>query len=360
MSWGAVFAGAVVAVATALLLSLLGASMGAPVNFADASSADASRYGIGAGIWEIVTLALSMALGGYVAARLSGTHSHLDGELHGITMWGLAVLLGSVLLVRAVTGIVGFVGEGASPPVNSATGAAGTALGAVSPDFNQQTMVNLLEGSLLNSGDPTTMSREQIGSEITALVGKSVIGDLSNAEHNRLVSLVAVQSGITREEAARRVTQMENDQQARRAQIAQKASATADALARGAASAARALFAALALGLLAALIGAWIGTRHKRAMHPVVEPGVDVRDTGSGTQFAYDAGRPASVSVYDETGQLVSQYLRGVSFPVSKQDLVQLARSSNARPGVLQLIERMAEGSYTNASQVLSALGMAR
>src|SRR5215469_9574988 len=106
ISWGAVLAGAVVALATSILLSLLGAAFGAgwfsPLN---ASSNELAQYGTGAAIWEIINLALSMAFGGYVASRLSGTHSHLDGELHGVTMWGLAVLLGSVLLAQALGGL---------------------------------------------------------------------------------------------------------------------------------------------------------------------------------------------------------------------------------------------------------------
>ena len=59
MSWGAVFAGAVVTVATILLLNLLGAALGAgSVRPLDATSADVSRYGTAAGIWEIINLAL--------------------------------------------------------------------------------------------------------------------------------------------------------------------------------------------------------------------------------------------------------------------------------------------------------------
>jgi hypothetical protein len=77
ISWGAVLAGAVVAVATTLLLSLLGTAMGAgSIHALDTNSADLARFGTGAAIWEIINLAISMAFG--VAARLSGTHSHLD------------------------------------------------------------------------------------------------------------------------------------------------------------------------------------------------------------------------------------------------------------------------------------------
>lgn len=90
ISWGAVLAGAVVAAATALLLSLLGAAFGLG-SISDLRAASGDTMAQRAGIWIILDLALSMVLGGYVASRLSGTHSHLDGELHGITMWAAAI-----------------------------------------------------------------------------------------------------------------------------------------------------------------------------------------------------------------------------------------------------------------------------
>ena len=54
-----------------------------------------------------------MAFGGYVASRLSGTHSHLDGELHGITMWALATLIGQPVVTDAEFNVA-CVGEAAS------------------------------------------------------------------------------------------------------------------------------------------------------------------------------------------------------------------------------------------------------
>jgi hypothetical protein len=41
------------------------------------------------------------------------------------------------------------------------------------------------------------------------------------------------------------------------------------------------------------------------------------------------------------------------------QDLLRLARSSNAGASLLHSIEGMAEGSYANTNEVLRALGMA-
>jgi hypothetical protein len=357
ISWGAVLAGAVVAVATTLLLSLLGAAIGAgSIHALDTTSTDLANYGTGAAIWEIINLALSMAFGGYVAARLSGTHSHLDGELHGVTMWGVAVLLGSVLLAQALGSLIGILGQGAGSVVRAVgdTGSISSAL----PQINPQTVLDHLQQSLSNSGDPTTMSREQIGAEIATLVRSRVLnGSLPESDRSRLVALVAAQSGITSEEAVRRVTRMENEIKAGVTQVEERARAAADQVAQGAASTARAVFTALVLGLLAALIGSWIGTRHKRVLHPAEDVARAMPATPYPTHRAYERVEPSSVSIYDDADQRVFQYLRGVAFPVSKQDLLRLARSGG-RTSMVQSIEDMPEGSYASANEVLRALGM--
>lgn len=367
ISWGAVLAGAVVAVATTLLLSLLGAAIGAgSIHPLNTTSTDLANYGTGAGIWQIINLILSMALGGYVAARLSGTHSHQDGELHGMTMWAVAVLLGSVLFAHALGGVAGIVGQGVGSVMSRALGGSEAASGIVPREVNLQALTDRLRQTLASGDDLTAMSRDQIGAEITALVHSSLLGDLSDSDRNRLIALVAAQSGISRDEAGRRVQRIENDAKANLAQAEQRARAAADSLAHGAATAARALFTALTLGLLSALIGAWIGTRDKRVLHPAVEPGHDVhapayttRTPAYAPQTVSGVAESIGVSVYDDGGHRITQYLRGVSFPVDKQDLLRLARASNAGAGLLHSIEGMAEGRYANAGEVLKALGMA-
>ncbi|MBV9727087.1 MAG: DUF2795 domain-containing protein [Gammaproteobacteria bacterium] len=341
------------AVATTFLLSLLGAALGGgSLNAFDITSNQLATYGTGAAIWEIINLALSMAFGGYVAARLSGTHSHLDGELHGVTMWGVAVLLASLLLANALSGLFSTVGQGTSSAITRAVGEAG-GISAIVPEANPQTLTERLEQTLSNGGDPTTMSHEQIGSEINTLVRSRVANNsLSDADRNRLVALVAAQSGITNDEASRRVTQMENEARARVGQVEQRARTLADQAAHAATTTAQALFTALTLGLLGALVGSWVGTRHKRALHPAEAHA----QATAGLQPIRSAYEPTSVSVYDDTDHLVSQYLRGVSFPVNKQDLRRLARSGG--PDLQQSIERMPEGSYHNVNEVLRALGM--
>jgi hypothetical protein len=62
------------------------------------------------------------------------------------------------------------------------------------------------------------------------------------------------------------------------------------------------------------------------------------------------------VSVYDDSGHLVGQYLRGVSFPASKQDLLRFARTTNAGPAVVHSIEGLADRTYANANDVPIAI----
>jgi hypothetical protein len=207
MSWGSVLAGAVVAGASIIVLSLLGVALGAGgLRFTQTTASDMAGYGLGAGIWTAINLILSMAFGAYVAARLSGTHSHLDAELHGITVWAVAILLMTVLLAQAAGSILGTVASTAGTAASSAVGSAGSLASGVAQQIGPQGLTDQLQQSLTSSGDPTQMTRAQITSEIAALAGRRVVnGSLTDQERDRIATLVAAQAGVSKEEAARRV-----------------------------------------------------------------------------------------------------------------------------------------------------------
>jgi hypothetical protein len=143
---------------------------------------------------------------------------------------------------------------------------------------------------------------------------------------------------------------MESEVKARLAEADRRAQAVVDAVAQGTMAGARALFTALVLGLLGALIGAWLGTRHKRLLHAEEARVVPVG--------GHMSSEPLSVSVYDDSGHLVGQYLRGVSFPASKQDLLRFARTTNAGPAVVHSMEGLADRTYASANDVLTAINM--
>jgi Protein of unknown function (DUF2795) len=375
MSWGSVLAGAAVAGASMILLSLLGVAIGAGgLRFTQTTASDMAGYGLGAGIWTAINLILSMAFGAYVAARLSGTHSHLDAELHGITVWAVATLLMTMLLAQAAGSILGTVASTAGSAASTAATSAGSLAGGVAQGVVQQvspqSLVDQLDQSLTASNDPTQMTHAQIASEITVLAGRRVVnGSLTDQERDRLSALVAAQAGISKDEAARRVARMEQNATAALAQAEQQAAKAAETAAHGAAVGAKAIFSSLLLSLAGALGGAWLGTRHARVLTPIHEPEYDTHTTTYVTHHTYESpttvhhttdqvttATPATVRVYDEPAGAVPAYLRGVSFPATKQDLLRAARAAIDDPAAVRRIEQVADRSYSSLNDLMSAL----
>lgn len=100
VSWGALFAGALVALMVMVLLNLLGVAIGAATMEVGVAQ---TGFGIGAGIWWGVSLLLGLFAGGWVAGRLSNSIDRGEGILHGVVTWSLFVF-GSLLLLGTVAG----------------------------------------------------------------------------------------------------------------------------------------------------------------------------------------------------------------------------------------------------------------
>lgn len=84
ISWGAIAAGAMVALAVYFILTLTGVAVGLEV----ASRRDVP-LGAGAALWAIVTLLLSMFVGGWTASRLAVGESKLEAVLYGVILWSV-------------------------------------------------------------------------------------------------------------------------------------------------------------------------------------------------------------------------------------------------------------------------------
>lgn len=110
MSWSAIVAGAVGAIAITLTLVALGSAFGlASVSPWPGLGAKASTFAIGTGIWLIVTQWISALVGGYLAGRLrtrwTGLHTDevfFRDTAHGFLTWATATVI--VALVAVVAG----------------------------------------------------------------------------------------------------------------------------------------------------------------------------------------------------------------------------------------------------------------
>lgn len=107
ISWGAIFAGTVAAIAVQLLLTLLGVSIGAWAIDPAAGQEGMQGIGIGAGIWALVSFIIALFCGGWIAGRMSGLGSKLDGLLEGFLVWGAVTVLTFSLLTTTIGGIIG-------------------------------------------------------------------------------------------------------------------------------------------------------------------------------------------------------------------------------------------------------------
>lgn len=366
ISWGAVIAGVVVALATAVLLSLIGVAIGA-----SSMHPGAAALGIGTGLWAVLSIIVSMALGGYIAARLCGTHSHLDSELHGLTVWALTLLLGAVLLAQAVSGAIGIAVESAGTAAGGALSGTGALASRLTQQVSPQALIDRLQASLSTGGNPTQMTKEQVSNEIAMLIGRRVYnGTLSDQDRDRLDTLVADQGGISKDEAARRINGIEQQVQAFQTQAQQRLQDATNAATRAATIGARAISAGLILGLATALIGAWFGTRHAQVLTPAYPANgpaaLDYSYAGqhpTTADYAYAGQHPRAVQerviIHGDAQQRIVQHLQGLTFPMSKRDLLGVTKAWDLEPKLASSFEHMADRQYHNINDVLTALGMA-
>jgi hypothetical protein len=103
--WSAVFVGALVAVATSLVLTAFGLAIGLSVSPSAPTWRSASwLLGLLSGLWVLVVAVGSLAAGGYLAGRIRATWilpdedqvEFRDGS-HGLAVWGIAVAAGAVI-----------------------------------------------------------------------------------------------------------------------------------------------------------------------------------------------------------------------------------------------------------------------
>jgi hypothetical protein len=199
-SWGAIVAGALAAVATTLILIVLGGGLGlAAVSPWYNSSASAATVGIAAVVWLIVVQWISSVIGGYIAGRLrtkwTGLHSDevfFRDTAHGFLAWCLASVAGAVLLA----------GAGAITLGGVAAGAAGAAVGrtADQSDYFVDTLYRPAEttdaGAVPANSAPAAMPAP------TSASGGSAANADMRGETSRILSRDLVNSGITPDDRA--------------------------------------------------------------------------------------------------------------------------------------------------------------
>jgi hypothetical protein len=260
VSWGAIFAGVVVALVVQVLLTMLGVGVGiATLDPGTADNPAVSTFSIAAGVWYVVTGIIAAFAGGYIAARMSGKTAATTGALHGLTTWAFTTLLVLYLLSSAVGSIVGGVFSG----VASAVGGLGqTVAQTAAPMLEGANPLEAIERQVLATGnDPEALNAAAVDA-VRALV----TGDEAGKDQARQQAAQALANarGIPLEQATQQVMQIEQQYEQAAAQVQQTATEAADNAASAVSTGAILAFVALVLGGIAG----WLGGR-SGVVHPV-------------------------------------------------------------------------------------------
>ncbi len=271
ISWGAIFGGVVLVVAVQLLLSLLGAGIGlGTISVNGGTTPDASSFGIGAGVWWVVSSIIALGFGGYAAAWLAGIEIRWDGLLHGLVTWGIATLLTVYLLSSAVGSIIG----GGFSALGSVASAAGSSVkdaaqplaqaAGVTPDMVQQQAQAYLQPTDPN---PATMSPQDAQKAIASnLVTYAKGGPDAQGARTRIISIMAAQQHVSTDQATKQFDNAQAKLKQARDQAVQTAKTAADDSAAAASKTSFAVFGDLLLGAIAAAIGGSLAVQRRRAV----------------------------------------------------------------------------------------------
>jgi len=287
VSWASIFAGAVAAASLSLILLVLGVGLGlSSVSPWAHDGVSSTTFGVSTILWISFTALASSGIGGYIAGRLRtrwvGTHVdevYFRDTAHGFVAWGVATLLTAAALTSAIGSILGttlqaagsVAGAAGTTAVAAAGGAAATSArsssnGGASTYFTDSLFRKDASAPAAQpSAQPNAQSNDANGNaEAATIVAQSVrAGAMSPDDTRYLGQLVAQRTGLSQQDAEKRVTDTFAKVQAAATDAANKAKEAADQSRKASAYASLWLFVSLLLGAFTASLAATFGGRQR-------------------------------------------------------------------------------------------------
>jgi hypothetical protein len=264
VSWAAIIGGALAAVALTLLLVALGSGIGlSSVSPWTALNPSATTFTLLAAVWLIIVQWLSSALGGYISGRLrtKWTGIHTDevffrDTVHGFLAWALASVLVVAFATSSISSAVSSAGRAISNVAGSAASTATQAAANQSPGSNGY-FVDVLFRK--DRPDANTSSQDA-RAEGARIIARAVAnGNLEPGDRTYLAALVASRTGLSQEDAEKRV----DDTMAQIKAAEDKAKQAADAARKASAQASFYLFFSMLIGAFIASTAGAIGGRQR-------------------------------------------------------------------------------------------------
>ncbi|WP_382324529.1 hypothetical protein ACFJGX_18685 [Hydrogenophaga sp. UC242_50] len=285
VSWPAVFAGAAGAAALSLILLILGTGLGlASVSPWVQQGIGAATFGVSTILWISFTQLVASGMGGYLAGRLrtrwAGTQAdevYFRDTAHGFLAWAVATLATATLLTSVIGAIVG---TGVNAGATVAAGGAGAAVAQVADkadgekdgeadlDYFVGTLFRTdaaaastagAPGLLMVNPSPAAIAADASGIFLTALKN----GALPPEDASYLGQQVALRTGVSAQDAQKRVTDTFGRMQIKAREAETAAREAADKARKASAYGALWLFVSLLIGAFFASLAATFGGRQR-------------------------------------------------------------------------------------------------
>ena len=278
VSWGAIVAGAIAAAALSLILLMLGVGLGlSSVSPWGHYGTSAATFGVSTILWVTLTQLLACAMGGYLAGRLRTKWVAVDTDevyfrdtAHGFLAWAVASLATAALLTSVIGSIVGAgIQAGATVAGGVASNVAVATAGGseMAKSDNETGPMGYFVDSLFRKDSNTAVVATAVPrSEVSRIFMNTVFTGPLPADDIRYVGqLVAQRTGLSQQEAEKRVTDTYARAQAKLTDAQTAAREAADKARKASAYAALWLFISLLIGAFIASLAATYGGRQRDA-----------------------------------------------------------------------------------------------
>jgi hypothetical protein len=258
ISWGAIFGGAVAALALWTMLYALGLALGLSA-LEPGRPGSLRSSGVFTGVWGLLAPLVALFLGGMIAGAAARVTSKTGGVVHGVVMWGLTTLVGAWGLAAVLSSAVYGVSSIGTAAVTGGVSALTQGFDAQGMGIDGNAALQPVNERLRAEGKPP-ISAQQL--EAAARDSLERVAREGRFDREQLVQSIATATALSRQDAEQIAASVEsqvNQARERLGQTAQSLQQQALEAADETAAAMWGVFGALLLGLLAAVAGATIG-----------------------------------------------------------------------------------------------------
>ena len=238
LSWSGIIAGVFAAIAVTFIFIALGTGIGLSLASPFSVSPSAGTLTILGAVWLVFAQAIGFATGGYVAGRLrrepmpvhTGETNFRDAA-SGLVVWAIGVLVTSVLLVTAAEK-AGSAAATTAALGTAAAGAAGASSQTSTIDYFTDTLLRTNpqapSGWRVSSGGPSAPATVPDDRAMHAQVGRILItavaaNNIAPDDRTYLAQIVSARTGMSMDDAQKRVDDVVNRARASVTQTAETA-----------------------------------------------------------------------------------------------------------------------------------------